>query len=109
MNGTEYSHFVQSVHIPTGTRLLQTPAHHGGYAGKLIDYVYYWYLLVLEIVKRSDDQKGFRIVPRRWVVERTLGWLMNYSRLCRNYECWAETSEAMVKTAMIHVMLCRLA
>jgi len=31
----------------------------GGYAGKLIDYVYYWYLLVLQIVKRSDDQKGF--------------------------------------------------
>ena len=81
----------------------------GGYAGKLIDYVYYWYLLVVEIVKRSDDQSGFKVLPRRWVVERTFGWLMNYRRLCRNYECWAETSEAMLKTAMIHVMLRRLA
>ena len=51
----------------------------GGYAGKLIDYVSYWYLLVLQIVKRSDDQKGFVLLPRRWVVERTFGWLMNYT------------------------------
>jgi transposase len=77
----------------------------GGYAGKLIEYVYYWFWLVLEIVKRSDDQKGFKILPRRWVVERTLGWLTNYRRLSRNYECWTETSEAMVKMAMIHIML----
>jgi putative transposase len=81
----------------------------GGYAGKLIDDVYSWYLLVLEIVKRSDDQVGFKILPRRWVVERTLGWLMNYRRLCRNYECQPETSEAVVKMAMIHIMLPRLA
>ena len=81
----------------------------GGYAGKLIDYVCYWYWLVLTIVKRSDDQKGFKVLPRRWVVERTFGWLMNYRRLCRNYECWPETSEAVVKMAMIHIMLRRLA
>jgi putative transposase len=81
----------------------------GGYAGKLVEYVYYGYLLVLEIVRRSDDQKGFKILPCRWVVERTVGWLMNYRRLCRNYECWTETSEAVVKFAMIHGMLRRLA
>ena len=81
----------------------------GGYAGKLIDYVYYWYLWVLEIVKRSDDQKGFVLLPRRWVVERTFGWLMNYRRLCRNYEYWTDTSETVVKVAMIHIMLRRLA
>ena len=81
----------------------------GGYGGKLIEYVYYWYLLVLEIVKRSEDQKGFKILPRRWVVERTFGWLMNYRRLCRNYERWTETSETLVKMAMIHIMLRRIA
>jgi putative transposase len=81
----------------------------GGYAGKLVEYVYDWYLLVLEIVKRSDDQTGFKVLPRRWVVERTFGWLMNYRRLCRNYECWTETSEALVKMAMIHIMIRRLA
>lgn len=88
---------------------LQLIGADGGYAGKLIEYVYYWFLLVLEIVKRSDDQKGFKILPRRWVVERTFGWLMNYRRLCRNYECWTDTSEAVVKMAMIHIMLRRLA
>ena len=81
----------------------------GGYAGKLIEYVYDWYLLVLEIVKRNNNQKGFKILPRRWVVEKTFGWLMNYRRLCRNYECWTETSEAVVKMAMIHIMIRRLA
>ncbi len=81
----------------------------GGYAGKLIGYVQLMYGWILQIVKRSDDQKGFVVLPRRWVVERTFGWLMNYRRLCRNYEFWPETSETMVKVAMIHIMLRRLA
>jgi len=81
----------------------------GGYAGKLIGYVLSIYCWILLIVKRSDDQKGFVLLPRRWVVERTFGWLMNYRRLCRNYECWTETSETVVKVAMIHIMLRRLA
>jgi len=81
----------------------------GGYAGKLIDYVYYWYLLVVDIVKRNEYQQGFKILLRRWMVERTFGWLTNYRRLCRNYECWTEMSEAVVKFAVIHVMLRRLA
>jgi len=81
----------------------------GGYAGKLVDYVYYLCWWILEIVKRSDDQKGFVLLPRRWVVERTLGWLMNYRRLCRNYEYWTDTSETVVKVAMIHIMIRRLA
>ena len=81
----------------------------GGYTGKLIEYVYYWYFIVLQIVKRSDPLPGFKVLPRRWVVERTFGWLMNYRRLCRHYEYWPETGEAMVKIAMIHVMLRRLA
>ena len=81
----------------------------GGYAGKLMDYVLYWFRWTLQIVKRSDDQKGFVLLPRRWVVERTFGWLMNYRRLCRNYEYWPKTSETVVKVAMIHIMLRRLA
>jgi len=81
----------------------------GGYAGKLVDYVRRLYRWILQIVKRSDDQKGFVLLPRRWVVERTFGWLMNYRRLCRNYEYWTETSETMVKVAMTHIMLRRLA
>jgi putative transposase len=81
----------------------------GGYAGKLIDYVHLLYCWVLLIVKRSDDQKGFVVLPRRWVVERTFGWLMNYRRLCRNYEFCPHTCETVVKIAMIHIMVRRLA
>ncbi len=81
----------------------------GGYAGKLIDYVKLLYSWILQIIKRTDDEKGFKILPRRWVVERTFGWLMNYRRLNRNHEFWPETSEAVVKIAMIHIMLRRLA
>lgn len=67
----------------------------GGYAGELIKYVFYWYLIVLQIVKRTDPLPGFKVLPRRWVVERTFGWLMNYRRLCRHYEYWPETGEAI--------------
>ena len=81
----------------------------GGYAGKLIAWVCSFCQWVLEIVKRSDDVKGFKLLPKRWVVERTFSWLSNYRRLSKHYEYWNETGEAMIHLAMIHVMLRRLA
>lgn len=81
----------------------------GGYAGKLVEWTWQVCGWVLQIVKRSDDAQGFVLLPRRWVVERTFGWLSNYRRLSRDYEFRPETGEAMVQVAMIHVMLRRLA
>jgi putative transposase len=81
----------------------------GAYGGKLIDWVKTVCCWVLEIVKRSDDVKGFKVLPRRWVVERTFGWLNRYRRLARDYERTPESSETMVQIAMIRVMLARLA
>ena len=63
----------------------------------------------LEIVKRNDDVKGFKLLPKRWVVERTFSWLSSYRRLSKHYEYWNETGEAMIYVAMIHLMLRRLA
>jgi hypothetical protein len=63
----------------------------------------------LEIVKRTDDLKGFQVLPRRWVVERTLGWLGLCRRLSKDYECLSQSSEAMVQVARIRLMLARLA
>src|SRR5262249_29883972 len=63
---------------------------------------------ILEIIKRNDDVKGFQLLPKRWVVERTFSWLSNYRRLSKHYEYWNETGEAMIYVAMIHVMLRRL-
>jgi putative transposase len=80
----------------------------GGYAGKLIAWVSALCQWVVEIVKRTDDVKGFKLLPKRWVVERTFSWLSNYRRLSKHYEYWDETGEAMIHLAMIHVMLRRL-
>src|SRR4051794_35193679 len=80
----------------------------GGYAGKLIGWVSSFCQWVLEIVKRNDDVKGFKLLPKRWVVERTFSWLSNCRRLSKHYEYWNETGEAMIHVAMIRLMLRRL-
>jgi putative transposase len=65
--------------------------------------------LALIIVRRSAGVTGFVVLPRRWVVERTLGWLGRWRRLGKDYEELPAVSEAMIKLAMIRLMLHRLA
>jgi putative transposase len=62
----------------------------------------------LTILKRSDQERGFKLVPKRWVVERTFSWLGRYRRLSKDYERFPESSEAMIRMAMIHIMVRRL-
>jgi putative transposase len=81
----------------------------GGYAGKLIDWVKATLGVSLTIIKRSDTAVGFEVIPKRWIVERTLGWFARYRRLSRDYEDLVENSEAMIHITMINVMLHRLA
>lgn len=81
----------------------------GGYAGQLVEWVATQCQWVLEIVKRSDDVKGFKVLPKRWIVERTLAWLSHCRRLSKDYERLAETSEALIYVAMIRLMIKRLA
>ena len=59
----------------------------------------------LEVVHRPPNAKGFQILPRRWVVERTFGWFGRYRRLARDYEHQTRSSESMVYVASIHRML----
>ncbi len=63
----------------------------------------------LEIVKRAEGTQGFVVQPKRWIVERTLGWLNSYRRLSKDYEATTESSETMIYLAMIDLMLTRLA
>jgi putative transposase len=63
----------------------------------------------LEIVKRPKRVKGFQLLPWRWIVERIFGWLGRYRRLSKDYEYLTQTSEAMIRVAMIHLMVRRLA
>jgi putative transposase len=81
----------------------------GGYAGELIEWVKRECGWILEIVKRNDDVKGFKLLPHRWVVERTFGWLGRFRRMSKDYEFHPETSESMVYLAMINLMVRRLA
>lgn len=108
---------------PGGRRVLQSLAERfpsiglvwadAGYANKIDNSILSWayekFRLVVEIVKRSDDVKGFQVLPRRWVVERTFAWLVRNRRLARDYERDPACSEAMVKLAMIRLMATRLA
>lgn len=65
--------------------------------------------LEVEVVKRSDDVQGFKVLPRRWVVERTFAWLMQHRRLVRDYEKTESSAEAWIYLAMIRVQIRRLA
>ncbi len=80
----------------------------GGYAGKLIDWTAQRGGWLLEIVKRSDDVAGFRVLPKRWIVERTFAWLSRYRRHSKDYEMRTDSSEAMIRISMINLMVHRL-
>jgi putative transposase len=80
----------------------------GNYAGQLVVWVAAVAGWVLEIVKRSDKAQGFVLLPHRWIVERTFGWLMKYRRLAKDYEETCASSEAWIRLAMIHLMARRL-
>jgi putative transposase len=84
----------------------------GAYAGPLVDWVRALRPqrpIRLEITKRSATGKGFVVIPKRWIVERTLGWFNRYRRLSKDYEFLPQTSETMIRVVMIHVMIRRLA
>jgi putative transposase len=83
----------------------------GGYRGALVGWMARFrprHPLRLEIVKRSDKLRGFVVQPKRWIVERTFGWLNRYRRLSKDDETLPTTSEAMIYIAMIRLMLARL-
>ena len=65
--------------------------------------------ITLVVVGRVPGTKGFVVLPRRWVVERTFGWLGRWRRLSKDYEHLPEVSEAMVTLAMIRLMVHRVA
>ncbi len=80
----------------------------GGYAGRLLDWARSVLALTVQVVKRTDDTSGFKVLPRRWVVERTFGWLMRYRRLIRDYERRPDHHEAMVLWATVAIMTRKL-
>ncbi len=81
----------------------------GTYRGTLLDWVTQRFRFRLQPVMRPSGQRGFVLLARRWVVERTFGWLSHSRRLSKDYEVLPASSEAMIYIAMTRIMLRRLA
>ncbi len=84
----------------------------GAYAGPLVEWVKALRPhrpIRLEMAQRTDAIKGFVVIPKRWIVERTFGWFNRYRRLSKDYELLPETSETLIQVTMIHLMIRRLA
>jgi transposase len=75
--------------------------------GKLMDKAAFLDF-VIDVVRRIDGEPGFKVLPRRWVVERTFGWMMRWRRLVRDYERRLDVSEAMIHVAMGSLLLRRI-
>jgi putative transposase len=81
----------------------------GGYAGQLVTWAKKALKLTVQIVRRPDDLHTFQVLPRRWVVERTLAWITRHRRTVRDYERLPAHHETMIYWAMIDIMATRLA
>jgi putative transposase len=110
---------VASVQDRDGARLLlrQLPGHckklrkiwvDGGYSGRLVAWVAERFKFCLAVVLRPKQTRQFVLLPRRWVVERTFGWLNHSRRLSKSYERLTRTDETWVYIAMTRIMLNRL-
>ena len=80
-----------------------------GYNGPISAWVGAVLHVVLTLVHKTPGQRGFQVLPLRWIVERTFGWLGRYRRLSKDYEQNPESSEAWIYCAMVHLMIRRLA
>ena len=87
---------------------LKTIYADGAYGGQLEDIFSYFCGWNLQIIRKLPDQKGFVPLPKRWIVERTFGWWDSFRRLSKDYEFEPESSEAMLRWAMVKVMTQRL-
>jgi transposase len=94
-----------SMYLATSIRFVFADS---GFAGKLVDWAARVLKTTLHIVRKAPGQQGFAVIPRRWVVERTLAWLTAHRRLARDYERDPAVSESMIRWAAINQMLLRL-
>ena len=88
---------------PRMARVWVDGGYESGYLAGLARALFRW---AWDVVRRAGE--GFRVLPKRWVIERTFGWLMNYRRLARHYEYHDDTGVALIHVAMTHLMVRRL-
>jgi transposase len=89
------------LYLACGCRVVFADA---GFAGRLVDWAWDVLGIRVRIVGKPAGQRGFQVHPKRWVVERTLGWLLGCRRLARDYERRPQISEAMIRWAAIGLL-----
>ena len=94
--------------LPGGCKKLRKIWVDGGYSGQLVAWVSQQFKFCLAVVLRPKENKKFVLLPRRWVVERTLSWLNHSRRLSKSYERLTRTDETWIYIAMTRIMLQRL-
>src|SRR3712207_8585813 len=80
-----------------------------GSKGWLVEWASKYTHITIEVVEKPEGQKGFALIPKRWVVERTFAWLGRNRRLSKDYERLPQNSESWMYLASMHLMLKRLA
>lgn len=80
----------------------------GGYAGQLVEWTKTHLKTPLEIIKRSGKSQGFKVLPKRWIVERSFAWLDNNRRFSKDYEEHTATTEAFIQAAFCFFIANRL-
>jgi transposase len=80
-----------------------------GYAGRLVKWASDKTYITLEIIRRGTRAQGFKVLPRRWVVERTFAWIFKNRRLVRDYEQLTEVAETLITIAASATLLRRWA
>jgi len=91
--------------LPGGCKKLRKIWVDGGYAGRLLEWVTDHFRFSLAVVLRPRETRKFVLLPRRWVVERTFGWLNHSRRLSKSYERLTQTDQAWIYIAMTRIML----
>ena len=81
----------------------------GAYGGQLVEWAWRCGAWMLVVVKRNAVVRGWQLLPHRWIVARTFGWLGRYRRLSKDYAGRTDVSETWIRVAMIHLMVRRLA
>jgi putative transposase len=97
-----------SMYISMSWSTVTTIFADGGYTGEIIGFIKTTFFITLQIVKRTDKHR-FKILPKRWIVERTFSWLDKSRRLSKHYEVNHRHAESFVYLSMIHLMTKRLA
>ncbi len=97
------------IDVKDKTRRLEKVYADQGYKSWLVVWIARWQKFILEIVTKPPEQRGFQVLPKRWIGERFFAWINNYRRLSKDYERTVESSMGMIYLVSSRLMMRKLA